>query len=72
MFRNELVDEKRQDITITNFGKRGKQLSIESVGATHAGEYTCVASNLAGSVSRTAVLDVNGIYKSCEFSTFVT
>lgn len=61
MFGNEIVDEKREDISVFNLGKRGKQLSIDSVGATHAGEYTCVASNSAGSTSRTAVLNVNGI-----------
>lgn len=61
MFQSELVDEKREDIIISNFGKRGKQLSIEAVGARHAGEYTCVASNLAGSTSRSAILAVNGI-----------
>lgn len=62
MFQNEVIDEKREDILISNFGKRGKQLSIEAVGAIDAGEYTCVASNIAGSTTRTAVLDVNGIY----------
>jgi hypothetical protein len=60
MFQNEPVDETRKDIVISNFGKRGKQLSIESVGASHAGEYTCVASNIAGSTTRIALLDVNG------------
>lgn len=61
MFRNEPIDEKREDIIISNLGKRGKQLSIEAVGARHVGEYTCVASNLAGSTSRSAILAVNGI-----------
>ena len=60
MFQNQPIDDKREDIIISNVGKRGKQLSIESVGATHAGEYTCVASNIAGSNTRSAVLDVNG------------
>ena len=61
MFQNEPVDEKRDDIIVSNLGKRGKQLSIESVGAAHAGEYTCVASNAAGTATRTAVLNINGI-----------
>ncbi|KAL7294790.1 hypothetical protein TKK_0011722 [Trichogramma kaykai] len=59
MFKSQPIDVKREDIVISNVGKRGKQLSIESVGASHAGEYTCVASNVAGSTSRSAVLDVN-------------
>ena len=61
-FQNQPVDKKRQDIVISKFGKRGKQLSIEAVGASHAGEYTCVVSNIAGTTTRSAVLDVNGIH----------
>ncbi|XP_029035504.2 Down syndrome cell adhesion molecule-like protein Dscam2 isoform X16 [Osmia bicornis bicornis] len=47
------------DITVTKSGKKTSVLSIDSVTARHAGEYTCVASNLVGSVSRSAVLAVN-------------
>ncbi|XP_050461786.1 cell adhesion molecule Dscam2 isoform X28 [Cataglyphis hispanica] len=47
------------DITITNTGKKTSLLTIESVTARHAGEYSCVASNLVGSVSRSAILSVN-------------
>ncbi|EFN60720.1 Down syndrome cell adhesion molecule-like protein 1 [Camponotus floridanus] len=47
------------DITITNTGKKTSVLTIESVTARHAGEYSCVASNLVGSVSRSAILSVN-------------
>lgn len=61
LFQNELIDDKRDDIIVSNVGKRGKQLSIEAVKAGHAGEYTCIASNVAGSTTRTATLDVNGI-----------
>jgi hypothetical protein len=60
MFQGRLVDEKHEDIIIVNLGKRGKQLSIEAVRAAHAGDYTCVASNIAGSTTRTAILNVNG------------
>lgn len=49
------------DMVISSSSKRLKQLTIETVAAKHAGEYTCVASNIAGSVSHTAVLEVNGI-----------
>lgn len=48
------------DVTITKTGRKTSVLIIESVTAHHAGEYTCVASNLVGSVSRSAVLSVNG------------
>lgn len=47
------------DVTITNT-KKTSLLTIESVTARHAGEYSCVASNLVGSVSRSAILSVNG------------
>lgn len=50
-----------QDVVVLETGKRAKQLMIESVSARHAGEYTCIASNIAGSTSRSAILAVNGI-----------
>ena len=53
--------QSESGVAITKSGKRGRQLTIESVEAKHAGEYTCVASNNAGSVSKSAVLAVNGI-----------
>lgn len=52
------------DITVTKTGKKNSVLIIDSVTAHHAGEYTCVASNLVGSVSRSAELSVNGIAAS--------
>lgn len=41
-------------------GKRTSSLSIDSVSAEHAGEYSCVAENQAGSDRHSAVLNVNG------------
>lgn len=61
MFNSESLETRQHDIIVTETGKRTKQLTIDSVDARHAGEYTCIASNIAGSVSRTAVLAVNGI-----------
>lgn len=63
MFRNEPIDAVRMSAVITDSGKRAKTLTIDNVDARHVGEYTCVASNLAGSTTRTAVLSVNGIRK---------
>ena len=60
IFDNKPIISGEQDVVISKSGKRAKQLTIESVGANHAGEYTCVASNAAGSTSRSAVLAVNG------------
>lgn len=51
------------DVAISNSGKKTSVLIIESVTARHAGEYSCVASNLVGSVSRSAILSVNGTDK---------
>lgn len=48
------------DISITKSGKMISLLSIDSVSAQHAGEYTCEASNQAGGTSRSATLVVNG------------
>ena len=48
------------DIAITRSGKMISLLSIDSVAAHHAGEYTCVASNKAGNSKRSALLVVNG------------
>ena len=62
MFKGRPIQSDRGDMIISNSGKRIKQLTIEAVAAKHAGEYTCVASNIAGSVSRSAVLEVNGTF----------
>ncbi|XP_031772532.1 Down syndrome cell adhesion molecule-like protein Dscam2 isoform X6 [Apis florea] len=58
-FDNQPIRPDRMDVIVSNSGKRVKQLTIESVAARHAGEYTCVASNAAGSTSHSAKLDVN-------------
>ncbi|XP_076629337.1 cell adhesion molecule Dscam1-like isoform X14 [Colletes latitarsis] len=50
---------KDASITITKISKHLSTLSIDGVSARHAGEYACSASNLAGSVSRSATLTVN-------------
>lgn len=47
-------------ILITRSGNRISTLSIESVRSRHSGNYTCVASNSAGTVEHSAMLYVNG------------
>lgn len=59
-FDGHPIQSYHGDVIVSDTGKRVKQLTIESVAARHAGEYTCVASNAAGSVSHSAILDVNG------------
>ena len=60
MFQGRSIQSDRQDMIVSHSGKRVTQLTIEAVAARHAGEYTCVASNVAGSVSHSATLQVNG------------
>lgn len=49
----EVLTEKR--------GKRIHNLIIETISAKHAGNFTCHAENMAGKVSHTAELIVNGL-----------
>lgn len=60
MFNSEPLNSDNFGVTVIETGKRTKQLTIDNVDARHAGEYTCIASNIAGSVSRSAELVVNG------------
>ncbi|XP_044595785.1 Down syndrome cell adhesion molecule-like protein Dscam2 isoform X3 [Cotesia glomerata] len=59
IFKGYPIGSDRSDIIVSDSGKRVKQLTIDAVAARHAGEYTCIASNAAGSSSHSAVLDVN-------------
>lgn len=47
-------------VVVTKTSVRMSVLSIESVRARHAGNYSCVATNNAGVTSHWAVLAVNG------------
>ena len=47
-------------IVTTPIGSRGSMLIISSVGHRHRGNYTCKASNIAGTRSQAATLKVNG------------
>ncbi|KAK9880043.1 hypothetical protein WA026_008554 [Henosepilachna vigintioctopunctata] len=48
------------DVSIVRAGKKTSTLSIDSVQENHAGSYTCVAHNRAGSASFSTDLHVNG------------
>lgn len=54
------IDESHR-ISVTTT-KRNSLLSIDSASPSHAGMYTCVASNAAGATSYSAELTVNGTY----------
>lgn len=63
----EPIGRDRSDINILATTKKNSILSIESVAARHAGEYTCSASNKAGATSHSAILAVNGTIFSFSF-----
>ncbi|XP_053593559.1 cell adhesion molecule Dscam2 isoform X25 [Microplitis demolitor] len=54
-----ITRQNHPDIIITRTGKKISLLSIDAVTAQHAGEYSCEASNQAGSTSHSATLSVN-------------
>lgn len=56
------IDSQVSDngITTSNIGGRMSMLVIEDVKHTHQGNYTCQATNEAGTSSHTAYLKVNG------------
>lgn len=54
------IDAMDSAIVTSKLGKRLSVLNIDSVEGRHAGQFSCVASNLAGAVEWAAVLIVNG------------
>lgn len=60
MFGDRQIRTDQLYMAVSDSGKRAKQLTVETVRARHAGEYTCVATNIAGSVYCSAVLEANG------------
>ncbi|XP_043680622.1 Down syndrome cell adhesion molecule-like protein Dscam2 isoform X36 [Vespula pensylvanica] len=59
-FNGTPIDISRgSDVVVGSTNKKNSVLTIESVAARHAGEYTCSASNRAGAASHTALLTVN-------------
>lgn len=55
--------EEIEGISALRTNKRISQLSVDDVKENHAGIYDCAATNPAGSVSHSANLQVNGIYR---------
>lgn len=60
---NPITAKSHDGIVITKTGKMISVLSIDSVTAKHSGNYTCVASNRAGTSQLSTRILVNGIYR---------
>lgn len=60
-FLNDKPTEDIAGLSQAKIGRRISVLSIESVEADHAGQYTCRAINKAGQTESSAELKVNGI-----------
>lgn len=58
-------------VAVSRTSRRNSQLSIDSVQASHAGEYTCQAKNKAGTAAFSAVLNVNGEFMGVSVAFFV-
>ena len=54
-------------ITTTKFGAKSSVLQIDSLDASHSGNYTCTASNKAGTVRHSAQLTVVGTQQLAVF-----
>jgi Immunoglobulin domain len=53
-----------EDILISKNSKKVSALTIESVRASHMGEYTCIAKNAAGASNFSTKLHINGHYSN--------
>lgn len=58
------IDSRDSDVVVGSTNRKNSVLTIESVAARHAGDYTCTASNRVGATTHTAHLAVNGTCKS--------
>lgn len=58
-------------ISVSQFGRKGSILNIESIKAEHSGKYTCKATNSAGSAYYAARLAVNGDMRTALFNSFI-
>lgn len=55
------------EVSLSKIGKRINALTIETVTAHHAGNYTCLAQNLAGEAELTSSLFVIGLFRYLGF-----
>lgn len=59
LFNNRMIDSN-DGITVSKMGQKMSTLYIESISSQHAGNYTCRASNAAGTAEYSSELKVIG------------
>lgn len=59
-FGSELLTSSRSDVTVMPTGPRASVLVFDSLATSHFGNYSCQASNTAGTSIYTAQLIING------------
>lgn len=63
LYNNRTIDEfENSGILARQASKKISNLEIDSVQANHIGEYTCTATNKAGTTTYSAYLHVNGLF----------
>lgn len=62
-FNGKTVTDQLMSIDISPYGKKSSILSIDSIDESYMGNYTCIATNKAGSSSYTMELFVKGMKK---------
>lgn len=55
--------ESSDDVIISKTSRKVSSLTIDSVRASHMGEYTCTAKNAAGASNFSTTLHINGFFK---------
>jgi hypothetical protein len=60
-YLNDQPADALHGVSLSKIGKRINVLSIESVAGQHAGNYTCLAKNIAGMAAHSDTLVVNGL-----------
>lgn len=58
---NDKLLKPEETISIVQMNSKITSLSIEPVTATNAGNYTCVAENIVGTITHTSRLFINGL-----------
>lgn len=67
---NQLPLVSENGVSNAQFGRKVNVLTIDPISEEHAGNYTCLAENSAGSISHVAELVVNGIFNCSLFLFF--